>query len=240
MMDSNATSQHAHAATAPISTLGRRLHLGWVRKSGMAGLLVLLVTTVFILPIVIRFETTWRVLSDIMVTLLLVCGVAAVADHRKLTIVLAVLSAMVVIFRWTEWIVPRAELSMMRDVSVLMALVVLSATIAINVFASKRALHDRIYGAVALYLLIGLSFASVYAMITIHAGGAFAGPGAAGGAPSDWVYFSFVTLTTVGFGDITPVSHLARSLAILEALVGQLYPAVIIARLISLSPTTLS
>ena len=51
---------------------------------------------------------------------------------------------------------------------------------------------------------------------------------------ADWVYFSFVTLTTVGYGDITPVARAARSLAMLEALVGQLYPAIIIARLVSL------
>ena len=51
---------------------------------------------------------------------------------------------------------------------------------------------------------------------------------------TDWMYFSFVTLTTVGYGDITPVATSARSLAMLEALTGQLYPAIIIARLVSL------
>ena len=48
------------------------------------------------------------------------------------------------------------------------------------------------------------------------------------------MYFSFVTLTTVGYGDISPVARAARSLAMLEALIGQLYPAVILARLVSL------
>jgi voltage-gated potassium channel Kch len=47
-------------------------------------------------------------------------------------------------------------------------------------------------------------------------------------------YFSFVTLTTVGYGDILPVAPVARALATLEALVGQLYPAILIARLVSL------
>ena len=48
------------------------------------------------------------------------------------------------------------------------------------------------------------------------------------------LYYSFVTLTTVGYGDITPVHPMARSLAMAEALVGQLYPAILIARLVSL------
>jgi hypothetical protein len=53
-------------------------------------------------------------------------------------------------------------------------------------------------------------------------------------APQRWLYYSFVTLTTVGYGDITPVGPLARSLAILEALTGQLYPAILLARLVAL------
>ena len=55
---------------------------------------------------------------------------------------------------------------------------------------------------------------------------------------ANWIYFSFVTLTTVGYGDITPVARAARSIAMLEALTGQLYPAIIIARLVSLPDTS--
>ena len=61
---------------------------------------------------------------------------------------------------------------------------------------------------------------------------------AEGSGLAEWVYFSFVTLTTVGYGDIAPVTQGARSLAMLEALVGQLYPAVIIARLVSLQTSS--
>ena len=62
------------------------------------------------------------------------------------------------------------------------------------------------------------------------------------GAPRDrrdssFVYFSFVTLTTVGYGDMTPVHPATRSLAIAEALIGQLYPAILLARLVSLAST---
>ena len=89
-----------------------------------------------------------------------------------------------------------------------------------------------------LYLLLGLIWSVMYATLGAHLPGAFTGsPGAAAGL-SGWVYFSFVTLTTVGYGDITPVATEARSLAIMEALVGQLYPAVIIARLVSLQDSS--
>jgi hypothetical protein len=52
--------------------------------------------------------------------------------------------------------------------------------------------------------------------------------------PTIWIYFSFVTLTTVGYGDLTPLAHAAKSLVIIEALIGQLYPAIVLARLVSL------
>lgn len=65
--------------------------------------------------------------------------------------------------------------------------------------------------------------------------GAFAGAVPDHGTLQHWIYYSFVTLTTVGYGDVTPVHPAARSLAMLEALIGQLYPAILLARLVSLA-----
>jgi voltage-gated potassium channel Kch len=99
----------------------------------------------------------------------------------------------------------------------------------------------RIRGAIVTYLLIGLVFSLAYSLIDALVPGSFAVAGSAttpvaGGAESDlrWVYYSLVTLTTLGYGDITPISELARRLAVLEALIGQLFVAVLIARLVSL------
>jgi uncharacterized membrane protein len=113
-------------------------------------------------------------------------------------------------------------------------MLVLACAVAINVFAAGHAITDRVFGAVVLYLLLGLIWAVAYAAVHTADPGAFAGVPRHDDTPPDWVYFSFVTLTTVGYGDITAVARSARTLAILEALVGQLYPAVIIARLVSL------
>ncbi|MFM0632818.1 potassium channel family protein [Paraburkholderia xenovorans] len=60
------------------------------------------------------------------------------------------------------------------------------------------------------------------------------GPKTRAARPPDWIYLSFATLTTVGYGGITPHGHATRSLAILEALVCQLYPTIVLARLVSL------
>ncbi|MEO8129274.1 MAG: potassium channel family protein, partial [Bryobacteraceae bacterium] len=75
--------------------------------------------------------------------------------------------------------------------------------------------------------------ALMYAILAATTAAAFTGSLPTHQSLFHWGYFSLVTLTTLGYGDITPVTHFARSLATLEALIGQLYPAIIIARLVS-------
>ena len=111
-----------------------------------------------------------------------------------------------------------------------MALVVLGQT-----FRAGPVNVHRIQGAVAAYLLLGLAWALAYELVALLATGAFSGTGLGEGERPQFVYFSFVTLTTVGYGDVTPVHPVARSLAVAEALTGQLYPAILLARLVSLA-----
>jgi len=233
-------ANNPHSASAMLGRL-QSLHerrVTWLRNSGMSALLLVLVFCIFVLPVIMGPGTVWRVGSDFMVTLILVSGVAAVSEHRRLAILLIMLSAVAIIARWSEWILPAAAMPIFRDVVTLIALVTLAGSVAINVFASGHALGDRIFGAVLLYLLLGIMCAFGYAMVDMLVPHAFAGQANAGTGITNWFYFSFVTLTTVGYGDITPVANAARSLATLEALAGQLYPAIIIARLVSLPDTS--
>ena len=217
--------------------LSRQSRWEWLQHSGMLVLLLLLGGTVFIGPAVVSYGITFRLVSDVMLTLILASGILAVSDHRKHAIVLAVVSVIVVAARWTEWIVPIDMLVALREVSTLIALLVLASAVGINVFARGHVLADRIFGSIVLYLLIGLVWAIIYAMVDSSLPTAFSGARGTHGDPTVWVYFSLVTLTTLGYGDITPVARVARSLATLEALIGQLYPAIIIARLVSLQVT---
>ena len=93
----------------------------------------------------------------------------------------------------------------------------------------------RIQGAVAAYLLLGVLWAHAYALLASLRPDAFSGARIAGEGPRGFLYFSFVTLTTVGYGDILPLHPVARSLAMLEAVIGSLYLAILVARLVSLS-----
>jgi len=95
---------------------------------------------------------------------------------------------------------------------------------------------NRIIGAICVYLMLGVIWALMYSLLEAAVPGSFGGiveRSITGAWDPDWVYFSFVTLTTLGYGDIRPVSRAARLLTSTEAVIGQLYIAILIARLVS-------
>jgi Ion channel len=104
------------------------------------------------------------------------------------------------------------------------------------VFAAGRITYHRVMGAVLLYLTVAVTFTALFAVVGSLVPAAFAGlvvedsPALA----SNLIYFSFATLTTTGYGDVFPVHPIARSLCNLEAIFGQLYPATLLARLVTL------
>jgi hypothetical protein len=103
---------------------------------------------------------------------------------------------------------------------------------------SDRPVGDRILGAVCVYLLIGLAWAKVYQTLDVVTPGSFRFPADTAWAPASlarYAYLSFITLATVGYGDVTPVTAIAGTLAWLEAVTGQLYLAITVARLVALS-----
>ena len=103
------------------------------------------------------------------------------------------------------------------------------------IFDTQLVTRNIIAAALIAYLFIGLFGANVYMLVELIYPGSFSIPHEIIlKDPSVFKYFSFVTLTTLGYGDISPVSSQARSLCVLEALVGQIYLTVLIARLVGM------
>lgn len=113
-------------------------------------------------------------------------------------------------------------------------IVAISFTLRQVIFGTELNLN-RLVGAISVFLLLGLIWSFTYSLLELLAPGSFQGfsPGHGPGEDSSWLYFSFVTLTTLGYGDITPVSAMARSLAFMQAVAGQFYVAVLVAGLVS-------
>jgi hypothetical protein len=107
------------------------------------------------------------------------------------------------------------------------------------VFGRGRVTHHRITGAVLLYLLIALVFMLLFSFVGLSFDKAFSGLTLEydSALASRLLYLSFITLTSTGYGDIVPVHPLARSLCSMEAIIGQLYPSILLARLVTLELT---
>jgi voltage-gated potassium channel len=204
----------------------------------MAFFLGFLVLTAIVLPAV-PLSQLGRVAVSLAFAVMIVFGAFATIHHRGL--IYAVVCLTVATFA----VDLMAELAQSQAGAALdPALRVVSLTIMLFM-TLKRTLRPgritgyRVLGGIAGYLLIGLIWTFAYQLLVQHAPGAFHfEPGVAEtlpGEPSHLIYFSFVTLTTVGFGDVHPVNPVARALTIAEALVGQLYIAILIGSLVGMA-----
>jgi len=118
----------------------------------------------------------------------------------------------------------------------LMVGITMAVTVARATFAPGRVTYHRVIGAVLLYLTVAVIFSAFYTFVGTLVPRAFSGmkvedsPALA----SQLIYFSFATLTTTGYGDVAPLHPIARSLCNVEAIFGQLFPATVLARLVTL------
>jgi hypothetical protein len=105
-----------------------------------------------------------------------------------------------------------------------------------QIFREGPITRQRVQGSITIYLLLGLIWAEAYTLAAHLDSEAFTGNLGAGqnALSARLTYFSFVTLTTVGYGDILPTNLVTRTLANVEGLIGQLFPAILIARLVSM------
>ena len=93
---------------------------------------------------------------------------------------------------------------------------------------------ETILGAICVYLLYGMSFAFVFILVGVGSPSGFFGSGHQGNTTSNYLFFSYTTLTTVGYGNLVPATQLGQSLAMLEALSGQIFLVIVVARLVAL------
>ena len=120
-------------------------------------------------------------------------------------------------------------------VFIICALLILTSPVVIlsRILRHRHVTAETLLGAVCVYILLGLVFSySDYAVQLVGASSFFAQSGTHN--PPDFVYYSFITITTVGYGDLTPALGLPRTMAVLEALTGQIFLVVLVARLVSM------
>ena len=200
-------------------------------------MLVVLLSLYAVVPFL---EGRW--FSDLLGTAVTVFAVASVSEKRGLLAVFSLLAVAIIAGTWYAYWFPGYSVALwVHSLDVLFLALVVGAILA-HVFKSTRITRETIAGAVCAYLLIGAMWAHLFSIIENVSPGSFADNSIEMEAASSpepmrdktdrFTYFSFVTLTTLGYGDITPMTRAAKNLAALEAIFGQLYLAVLIARLV--------
>lgn len=126
---------------------------------------------------------------------------------------------------WSEWTL------IVSDAGYVVFLAIFLNYLFRSLFNEKKVTSDSIKGGICIYLLLGVLWGIIYRILEFCDPAAFAPKGE---AVRNLFYFSYVTLTTVGYGDIVPASYLAQTLAFMEAVTGQIFLAVFIARLMGL------
>jgi hypothetical protein len=228
------TSSPDGASPQPRSASARPLAEFWQRDRYLSVLQGLLVLHVFVMvPLRALYRGT-GFLQEVVFTLLLVTGAIELKGSRVTTLVAFAILAAELALRigrtFSLGIAPAATADAV-DVALLACL---GAVVLLHALKPGPVSTHRLLGACSAYMLFGLAWGHAYELVATLSPGAFRGAIEPDLADSNFVYFSFVTLTTAGYGDITPVSPVARSLASAEALMGQLYPALLLGRMVAL------
>lgn len=189
-----------------------------------------LLVTVVAVPLLVAMRLHGTLL-ELFLVLNLLAGVLGLEGGRRRHVLL-ILSGVVVLIHFAF-----GEAAYVRPAALAFwtAIAMLSAAFALRyALRSTRIDAEHIYAALSAYLLGGVFFGVLYHGIDHFWPGSFSASGSAGIFPlADAIYFSFVTLATLGYGDMVPVSEIARGLAVIEAVSGQLFLAVLVARLVS-------
>jgi Ion channel len=216
---------------------GAKLRMPRFRRFTNVQLLIVLALLFFFFPFVEEVKGG-DIIVSVLLSLVLLCAVLAVADRKRVLVIAVVLAIPAIAGRWISHFRP----DLVPPPVFLTAGLVLIAFVVANllrfVLRAPSVNVEVLCASISAYLMLGLMWTVAYWLVDqLTPGGAFSFNTNAGRQSMhgfNAFYFSFVTLSTVGYGDITPVSKVARMLAAMEAMTGLLYVAVLIARLVAL------
>lgn len=199
------------------------------------SLLIILLLTIIISPILDE-NTILRIVFDIALSLILIVGCFTISRYKMTPWIALVLAIPMLLSTWsTRFGFKIPLLDIIGTISGIAYFALIAVTILVFIFTTRSVNGEVISAALVVYLLLGVMWGYGYTLIDLIQPGSFNVPDHFLSAEGySYMYYSFITLTTVGYGDITPISGMARSLSMLEGIIGQAYMAVLVARLVGM------
>lgn len=199
---------------------------------------IFLLAAIFLLLAVTPFLEGFvrlRFLFSAFLTAVLVSAVYALSQKIRNLAIAALLATPMLISIWTQYFVRSNAIFLIGRICGAFFIAFTIFHILRSIFQEQDVTKDTIAGAAAVYMLFALMWSFLYGVLDLVEPGSFAISEAQTlGERNIFLYYSFVTITTLGYGDITPVTYIATSLAVLEAVVGQLYLVVLVAWLVGM------
>ena len=201
-------------------------------KERFLFVLVSLLGFLFLSPLFRKFTALGNLL-EIFLTVILLSSIYAVSQKKSDFIIATLLVLPLLFSTWTNFFFKSPALPLVYTCSGILFFAFMAFTILSFVLNKNKVTLNVIYAAIVAYLFIAFMWAFVFTLVeTVQ-------PGSITMTAADenffhFLYYSFVTITTLGYGDITPTSEIARSLSMIEAVIGQIYLVVLVARLVGI------
>lgn len=209
----------------------------WSKEIGLTYMLILVCLSDFVIMPFLIDQLLLKMLMVIFWTLLLMTGLKMLIKSRLRLYALSIIPVLYFAVNIIPFFMAFESLVYIRFVIDVTALCLIIGLVLVKVFENGTVTVHRIVGAVAAYMFIGNLWAVFFRFIYEQVPGSFVLPASEHSgivSTGAFLYFSFETLTTTGYGEFLPVHPIARTLAIIEQLIGVMYPIVLIGRLVSL------
>lgn len=170
----------------------------------------------------------------LVLSLVILSGLLVMRHERLLLLLAVLLGVPALLARWVAFLLPSIETPIVTALVPLFFFAFFVVFLLRAVVTADRVTTDTIAGALSVYLLLGFVWSLIFQSLTLVDPASFHMDPSSGALDRmDFLYYNFITLATVDYGDITPVAPLAQSFAYAEAVTGVLYIAVLVARLVS-------
>jgi hypothetical protein len=215
---------------------GRFLNRFWNQDNGLSGMFVLLALMQFVLIPLFGSYSSFMVILNVFWMLFLLAGIFSLATTNKQALLISIIPLLFIIFSWINVLEATPFILIVELILSISTLLLLIVLVLKKVFEPGPINAHRIIGSIVIYMLMAQLWTVAYIFFYEHIPGSFQltlPPFESNSSIANFLYFSYVTISTTGFGEILPLHPLARALVNVEAIFGVLYPIVLIGRLVS-------